>query len=250
MSNNEISSIMSPEEADAFIQHLLEEGIISEDERLVWDMIVPERLKRMYDVLSQRTRYISILMEAVDDKHNQSAVIRSAEAFGIQDIYVVRGKAEFEPNDYITKSADKWVTIEQKTDIETAIGDLQSQGYQVLASYLGDDSRPLEDIDLSKPTVLLFGNEHSGVSEKAIELTDGKFIIPMHGFVQSLNISVAAAISMYEVTNRAKEVAGPRYYLTLDEKKKLYFQWMMDTLNPRVRKMVEKKLQLATGTRS
>lgn len=247
---NEICSNVLPKEEDLLIQHLLEEGIISEDDRLVWDMIVPQRLKRMYEVLNKRTRYISILLEAVDDNHNQSAVIRSLDAFGIQDIYVVPGRAQFEPNDDVTKSADKWVTINQKPDIETAIRDLHSKGYQVLASYLGDGARPIDDIDLSKPTVLLFGNEHSGVSKKAIEICDGKFIIPMCGFVQSLNISVAAAITMYEVTKRAKKVAGDRYYLTLDEKKKLYFQWMMDTLNPRVRKMVEKKMSIGTGTRS
>jgi tRNA (guanosine-2'-O-)-methyltransferase len=230
---------MSAEEAKAFIEKLKAEGLLTEENRIVWEMIVPERLKRMYDVLNRRTRYITVLTEGVDDPHNQSAVLRTAEAFGLQDVFVVAGKAPFRPNKFVTRNADKWLTVHQKPDIETAIKDLQARGYQVFASYLGEGTIPLQEIDLSKPTALLFGNEHSGVSEEAIRLADGKFIIPMQGFVQSFNISVAAALSLYDVTERARKIAGERYYLTLEEKKEIYEKWMMDTLNPRVRKMIE-----------
>ncbi|RAK20531.1 tRNA (guanosine-2'-O-)-methyltransferase [Anoxybacillus vitaminiphilus] len=230
---------MSSEEAKAFIEKLKAEGLLTEENRIVWEMIVPERLKRMYDVLNRRTRYITVLTEGVDDPHNQSAVLRTAEAFGLQDVFVVTGKAPFRPNKFVTRNADKWLNIYQKPDIATAIKDLQASGYQVFASYLGEETIPLKEMDLSKPTALLFGNEHSGISEEAIRLADGKFMIPMQGFVQSFNISVAAALSLYDVTERARKIAGERYYLTREEKKEIYEKWMMDTLNPRVRKMIE-----------
>jgi tRNA (guanosine-2'-O-)-methyltransferase len=230
---------MSTEEAKDFIEQLKEEGLLTEKNRVVWEMIVPERLKRMYDVLNRRTRYITVLTEGVDDRHNQSAVLRTAEAFGLQDVFVVTGQAPFRPNKFVTRNADKWLTIHQKPDIETAIKDLQASGYQVLASYLGEGTIPLQEIDLSKPTALLFGNEHSGISDEAIRLADGKFMIPMQGFVQSFNISVAAALTLYDVTERARKILGERYYLTREEKKEIYGKWMMDTLNPRVRKMIE-----------
>ncbi|MGG3956183.1 RNA methyltransferase [Bhargavaea massiliensis] len=233
---------MAKEEEQQWLAQRIEEGLLTDDNRLLWEMILPSRLKRMYDVLSERTRYITILTEAVDDPHNQAAVLRSAEAFGIQDVHVVTGAAPFEPNKWVTRHADKWLTVHKHSSIEQAIRHLQQNGYQVYASYLGEGTIPLEQINVSKPTVLLFGNEHRGVSEEALALADGKFIIPMNGFVQSFNISVAAAISLYDVTKRAKQEGNGRYYLSLAEKKEIYEHWMKLSLSPRLRKMVESQM--------
>ncbi|WP_369826933.1 TrmH family RNA methyltransferase [Geobacillus sp. 46C-IIa] len=233
--------LVEEREVKAFLEQLQQEGLLTEQTRPAWEMILPKRLKRMYDVLNERTRYITVLMEAVDDPHNQAAVLRTAEAFGVQDVHIVTGKAPFSPNRLVTRYADQWLTLHRKPDIETAIGDLKRQGYQVYASYLGEGAIPLSDLNVSKPTVLLFGNEHSGVSEEALCLADGTFIIPMYGFVQSFNISVAAALALYDVTERARRQAGKRYYLSLEERKALYEQWMWQTLHPRVRKQLERK---------
>ncbi|KXG08587.1 tRNA (guanosine(18)-2'-O)-methyltransferase [Anoxybacillus sp. P3H1B] len=233
---------MNDQEAKAFIEQLKQEGLLTEENQPIWEMIVPERLKRMYDVLNKRTRHITILTEAVDDPHNQAAVLRSAEAFGLQDIYVVTGQAPFQPNPFVTRNADKWLTVHQKSDISTAIRELQSAGYQVLASYLREGTIALHEMDVSRPTALLFGNEHRGVSEEALHLADGTFMIPMHGFVQSFNISVAAALTLYDVTQRARKQAGEAYYLTLSERKELYEKWMWQTLHPRTRKMMKMRL--------
>ncbi len=105
----------------------IEEGLLDDDNRLLAEMILPSRLKRMYDVLSARTRYITILTEAVDDPHNQAAVLRSAEAFGIQDVHVVTGAAPFEPNKWVTRHADKWLTVHKHSSIERAIRHLQQK---------------------------------------------------------------------------------------------------------------------------
>lgn len=238
--------MMEEREAKAFLEQLQQEGLLTEQTRLIWEMILPKRLKRMYDVLNERTRYITVLMEAVDDPHNQAAVLRTAEAFGIQDVHVVTGRAPFSPNRLVTRYADQWLTLHRQPDIKTAISDLKQQGYQVYASYLGEGTIPLSEVNVSKPTVLLFGNEHSGVSEEALRLADGTFVIPMYGFVQSFNISVAAALTLYDVTERARRQVGRRYYLSHEEKKTLYEQWMWQTLHPRIRKQLEQQGYLPT----
>ncbi|MGG3737489.1 TrmH family RNA methyltransferase [Aeribacillus pallidus] len=207
-------------------QQLIEEQLLLEDNRVYWEMINDERMEKLYRVLNERTRYISLLLEGVDDGHNQAAVLRTADAFGVQDVTIVRGRAPFQPNVNITKSADKWLTIKEKPTIVEAIRDYQQAGYQVFATDLSEKSVYLEDVDVSKPTVLLFGNEHAGISDDARNAADGTFVIPMKGFVQSLNISVAAAITLHYITNKAKEVAKERYYLTLEEKQELLKQWV------------------------
>jgi len=239
-----VNRIYAQSEYLHFVSQLFEEGLVDEEDRDIVELILPDRLKRLYDVLNERTRYISVLTEAVDDGHNQAAVLRSADAFGIQDTTVVTGRAAFAPNDLVTRSADKWLTIHHKPTIETAIGDLRQQGYQVFASHLSETAVPIENLDISKPTVLIFGNEHQGVSKEAIDLADGTFIIPMRGFVQSLNISVAAALAMRELTERAKKEVGSAYYLTHEEKKELFRDWMIKSLNKKVRQMILDKKQL------
>jgi len=228
---------------DTFMQRLLKTGLLQEKERWITDMILPERLMRLHRVLNQRTRYISVLLEAIDDGHNQAAVLRTADAFGIQNITVIEGDKPFQPNKKITQGAHKWLTIKKQPNLQTAIQDLKSKGYQICATYLGDDAVPIEEIDLSKPTVLLFGNEHRGISEEAADLADQKFYIPMVGFVQSFNISVAAALALQEVTKRARKTAGERYFLTDEEKRELFLEWIMQTLRPPIRDRVRKSLE-------
>ncbi|TCT26321.1 tRNA (guanosine-2'-O-)-methyltransferase [Melghiribacillus thermohalophilus] len=228
------------EEQDlAMLEPLFFKGYLHENNQHIWEMILPKRLRRMYDILNKRTEYVSVLTEAVDDGHNQAAILRSAEAFGVQNVHIVTGKHAFDPSRSISKSADSWLTLKKHRSIEGAIHELKRDGYQIIASNLSHDAVPVQEIDVSKPTVLMFGNEQSGISAKALDLSDQDFMIPMDGFMQSFNVSVAAALSLYEVTRRAKEQAGDQYFLDEERKKELYHQWMMKTLNPRVRKMVE-----------
>jgi tRNA (guanosine-2'-O-)-methyltransferase len=235
-------STQEPVNEESVKQMLIDTGLLRENEQWIADMILPQRLMRLYQVLSQRTRYISILLEAIDDGHNQAAVLRTADAFGVQNITVVEGDQPFEPNRKVTQGSHKWLTIHKQPDLQTAIRDLTAQGYQICATYLGNDAVPIGEIDLSRPTVLLFGNEHRGISEEAADLAHQKFYIPMVGFVQSFNISVAAALTLQEVTKRARETAGDRYYLTSEEKREVFLDWVIQTLQPRLRDKVRKSL--------
>lgn len=227
------TSALSKEEQATLLEELLRTGVMKEEDRLLCSMLMPDRVQRMLEVLNTRTNHITVLTEGVDDPHNQSAVLRSADAFGVQTLHVVEGRAKFKPNSIIAKSADRWVDVVEHASIEEAIEQLKADGYQILATALSEEAIPLEDVDVSKPTVLLFGNEHHGVSERALAKADGNFVIPMQGYVQSLNISVAAAISLYDVTTRARHIVTEGYGLSIEDKQRVFKNWMVRSLPKR-----------------
>lgn len=227
------TSALTKEEQTELVEELMQTGVLKSEDRPLYDMLMPDRIKRMYEVLNTRTNHITILTEGVDDPHNQSAVLRSADAFGVQTLHVVEGRAKFKPNSIIAKSADRWVDVVEHGSIEEAIDRLKARGYQVYATALSEEAIPLEDVDVSKPTVLLFGNEHNGVSDRALAKADGNFVIPMQGYVQSLNISVAAAISLYDVTTRARHIVSEGYELPVEDKVRVFKDWMVKSLPKR-----------------
>lgn len=171
--------------------------------------MTPERTEKLLYVLSKRQAGLSVVMENVDDPHNISAVMRTCEAVGIQDVYVLTTKIhphkKFGPRS--SSSAAKWLTIHQYTDTKECFAELRKHFSQILTTHLAADSVGLHEIDFTKTTALVFGNEHDGVSEEIRSLADGNFIIPQMGIIQSLNISVACAVSIYEAM-RQKTVAG------------------------------------------
>lgn len=225
------TSALSREEQHALLSELIETGILAEEDRPLFHFLMPDRVQRMYEALQARTNHITILTEGVDDPHNQSAIIRSADAFGVQTMHVVTGRAAFKPNSIIAKSADRWVDIVHHDTIGEAIDELKAKGYQVLATALSDEAIPLEQVDVSKPTVLLFGNEHDGVSADALAKADGNYLVPMQGYVQSLNVSVAAAISLYDTTTRARHVVPKNdYTIPKPEQKRIFRKWLVQSL--------------------
>lgn len=148
-------------------------------------------------------------MENVHDPHNISAVMRTCESVGIQDIYVLTTKIakhrKFGAKS--SSSAAKWLTIHQYTDAAACFAALREQYDTILTTHLATDSVGLYEIDFTKRVALVFGNEHDGVSDEIRAMADGNFIIPQVGIIQSLNISVACAVSVYEAL-RQKQAAG------------------------------------------
>ena len=220
---------------------LCAQGLLSPEDKPFWDLLTLARLQRMLSVLQQRTLYIIVGMEAVDDGHNQAAILRSAEAFGVQEVAVVTGQAPFEPSERVTQGAHKWLTIRKYPNIQAAMAHLRQRGYRIWASRLDERAVPIDQVDLSQPAAFFFGNEHEGLSPEALRLADGSFIIPMVGFAQSLNVSVAAAITLFHVTRRAREEVGTRYYLTSEQQASILRHWLR-TATPAVR-----RLHRATG---
>ena len=168
-----------------------------------------ERRERIEAVLSKRQNDLTVVLENVFDPHNISAVMRSCDAVGIQEIFVLNTKIPRHKKwgARSSSSAAKWLTIHQFEDSEACFDALIKSYSTILTTHLSSDAVSLYKADLTQSTALVFGNEHSGVSEEVRGLADGNFIIPQVGMIRSLNISVACAVSLYEAF-RQKQLAG------------------------------------------
>lgn len=172
--------------------------------------ITERRLQRMREVLARRQPDLTVVLENVHDPHNVSAVLRSCDAVGLLTVHLVYTIEEFpELSENVSGSALKWLDLVFHPTIAECYRALRAQGFTIYATYLGDPTRSFDlyDLDLTKPVALVFGNEQRGVSEEAVALADGNFVIPMMGMVRSLNISVACAVSLYEAL-RQRRLAG------------------------------------------
>jgi len=171
--------------------------------------MTPERSEKLLSVLHNRQVNLAVVMENVHDPHNVSAVMRTCDAVGIQDIYILNTKIprheKFGPKS--SSSAAKWLTVHQYEDAQLCFQELRKHYQKILTTHLSSDAVSLYDIDFTGSIALVFGNEHAGVSDEIRALADGNFIIPQMGIIQSLNISVACAVSIYEAY-RQKKIAG------------------------------------------
>lgn len=171
--------------------------------------MTPERYQRLSSVLNKRQGNITVVLENVFDPHNISAVMRTADAVGLQDIYILNTKIPRHKKwgAKSSSSAAKWLTIHQYDNAEECFSSLRKRYSTILTTHLSSDAVSLHELDLTQPIALVFGNEHSGVSEEIRALADGNFIIPQVGIIRSLNISVACAVTLYEAY-RQKSLAG------------------------------------------
>ncbi|MBV9986305.1 MAG: RNA methyltransferase [Chitinophagaceae bacterium] len=171
--------------------------------------MTPERRAKLLDVLNKRQPGLAVVMENVHDPHNISAVMRTCDAVGIQDIYILNTKIprhkKFGPRS--SSSAAKWLSVHAFDNAAECFSALRQHYDQILTTHLGEASVSLYDIDFTRRVALVFGNEHDGVSEEIRQLADGNFLIPQMGIIRSLNISVACAVSIYEAL-RQKTAAG------------------------------------------
>jgi len=173
------------------------------------DLLRDRRRERIEQVIAGRTRTLTVVLEEVHDPHNHSAVLRTAECFGIQDVHVVEGpRSPFRAAKLVARGADKWVDVHRSRDVVAKIRELQGQGFRVLASRLDAAATPLHALDPEEKLALVFGNESHGVSPAAIAACDGAFVVPMYGFTQSLNISVAVAVSLSWLALHRARVRG------------------------------------------
>lgn len=171
--------------------------------------MTPERQERLTGVLKNRQNDITVVLENVFDPHNISAVMRTCDAVGIQDITVLNTRIgpHKKWGAKSSSSAAKWLSIHQYTDPVACFAALRKQYHLILTTHLSSDAASLYDIDFTKSIALVFGNEHDGVSKEIREMADGNFIIPQVGIIRSLNISVACAVTVYEAF-RQKKSAG------------------------------------------
>ena len=192
--------------------------------------ITERRLRRMTGVLARRQPDLAVVLENVHDPHNVSAVLRSCDAVGVLTVHLVYTiEALPELSEHVSGSALKWLDIVVHPDIPQCYAALRAQGMQIYATYLGDLSKSLDiyTLDLTQPVALVFGNEQRGVSDEAVRLADAPVYIPMVGMVQSLNISVACAVILYEAF-RQRRLAGAynQPKLPFAERQRRLLKWL------------------------
>jgi tRNA (guanosine-2'-O-)-methyltransferase len=172
-------------------------------------IMTPEREERITRVLDKRQDNIIIVLENVFDPHNISAVMRTCDAVGVQDVYVLNTRipAHKKWGAKSSSSAVQWLSIHQYTDAALCFADLRKKVDRIVTTHLSSDASSLYEMDLTGRIALVFGNEHAGVSDEIRALSDGNFIIPQVGIIKSLNISVACAVTLYEAF-RQKSAAG------------------------------------------
>ena len=157
------------------------------------------RVQKLRGTLERRQPDLTIVMENIHDPHNVSAMFRSADAVGVMQVQLIYTFEKFPKiGEKSSASARKWVEKRNFISVDECYATLRKEGFRIYATHLGVESRSLYDLDLSIPSAIVFGNEHRGVSEEAARIADENFVIPMNGMIQSLNVSVACAVSLYE----------------------------------------------------
>ncbi|MDC8003702.1 RNA methyltransferase [Aureisphaera galaxeae] len=184
-----------------------------------------ERRRHLFDfVLRERTRHFTVVTEDVYQMHNASAVMRSCDVFGIQELHVVEERFGKKMDREIAMGAQKWVDVHRHQKVEDCIQFLRAQGYQIVATTPHDDSCMLQEFDVTQKSAFFFGTEKEGVSNIVLENADQFLKIPMFGFTESLNISVSAAIILQDVVTRMRTANVP-WQLSEEEILELKMQW-------------------------
>ena len=185
--------------------------------------VTPARWARMQAVAAARSYAVQPVLEAFHDPHNASAVLRSCDAFGIQRVHVVPGEEEFLAARKVSRGADRWLDLVHHEAIEPCLEGLRHAGFKVFVASMEGDVHPAE-LATEPQVAVVFGNERKGPSPAARELADGTYAVPMRGFVESLNVSVAAAITLQAVMHlRPGDLTEP-------ERRALEARYLMTTL--------------------
>ncbi|HLW63292.1 MAG TPA: RNA methyltransferase [Flavobacterium sp.] len=185
------------------------EALYKDKEYLTYieEFITENRKLRFENILKNRTNHFCIAIEDVFQLHNTSAVMRSCEVFGIQNLHVVEERFGKDIDKEIAMGAEKWVDIHRYNDHQSCINYLKSEGYQIVATTPHTDAHHLENFDITKPSAIFFGTEKNGLSQEVMQQADTFIKIPMVGFTESLNISVSAAIIIQNLTNKLRRSA-------------------------------------------
>ena len=194
------------------------------------DFLTEERIEVLRRTLAQRTRYMTILTENTYHPQNASALMRHCEAFGVQDLHTVETVCKFNPNVGIVRGTDKWVDINRHESTTEAIASLKAAGYRIVATTPHRESCTPETFDVEKgPFCLVFGTEHTGVSDEIIASADEYLRIPMCGMVESLNVSASAAILIYMLSQRMRLSPEIDWQLSEPERLEIMFRWVMSS---------------------
>lgn len=186
------------------------------------------RDQKFMEVLRDRTRHMTLVLEDIYQSHNASAVLRTCDCFGVQDVHIIENRNEYILNPEVTLGSSKWLDLyrynEKDNNTLDCLNQLKKKGYRIVATTPHTDDILLEDLSIEKPFALIFGTELKGVSEIAMQAADEYVKIPMFGFTESFNISVSAAICLYELNRRLRE-SRVNWRLSEEEKESVHLAW-------------------------
>lgn len=195
------------------------------------ESFLTEKRRNRFDlVLSERTKHFCVAIEDVYHLHNTSAVMRSCDVFGVQDLHVIEEINRKRIDREIALGAQKWVDLHRHTSAIDCINHLKAKGYQIVATTPHNHNVLLEDFDVSKKSCFFFGREQKGLSEVVLDHADCHLKIPMVGFTESLNISVSAAIILQHVTTKLKRINFD-WHLSEEDKNDIKFKWIQKTIH-------------------
>lgn len=221
------------------------------DRRLAPDRIISllqphmtdRRLRRIREVVGQRTRTVVPVVEGLVNTGNVSAVMRSSEALGYQDLHVVKGDHErYKHSQRTAGGAQHWLDVWYWEGPADAAAHLRDAGYRLVATHLHADTVPIHEIDFTQPTALIFGNEEGGVTDAMMEEVDAACVVPLPGFTESFNVSVAAAVSLYHAQQDRLDRQGHHADLSADEQRRLVARFCLRSVNEPER-IIQRKLE-------
>jgi tRNA (guanosine-2'-O-)-methyltransferase len=191
--------------------------------------VADRRMARLREVLSYRTSHLRIVLENVYQAHNASAVLRSCDIFGVQDVHFIENRNQMRISDDVAMGSSNWLTVHRHNREENNTGEtlryLKSLGYKIVATTPHRDEHTIHQMPVNEKIALVFGTEIEGISQDVIDHADAFVRVPMYGFTESFNISVCAALCMYELTTRIRE-SIPDHGLTEQEQLEVMFEWL------------------------
>jgi tRNA (guanosine-2'-O-)-methyltransferase len=206
----------SPEQTRALIEYLNE-------------YVTEERKKRFHEILAERIGHMHVVLEDVYQAHNASAVIRSADCFGIQHVHFIENRNRYKVSDDVALGASQWVNIERHHSTKETLLELKKQGFKIIATTPHTNDKTIYELDVTQKFALVFGTEKDGITQEVLEISDEFVKIPMYGFTESFNISVCAALCMHELSHKIRaEIKNP--YLSEEEKQGIYLTWQRQSI--------------------
>lgn len=218
-------------------QFLVEFYLCSMDELVLqkfYEIITPNKQEMFDRIASERTKHLTVVMENIYQEHNASAVLRSCDCFGLQELHVIEKDNAYKIQRDIALGAGRWVDMftydSGESVTKTCMEQLKNKGYKIVATTPHTDSHTIYDLDLSQPIALVFGTERRGISEEVVALADDFVKIPMYGFTESFNISVSVAIVLNTLRQRL-ETSDLKWKLSSEEQTELKIKWCTKILN-------------------
>lgn len=204
--------------------------------------LTPDRLAGFERVLNLRTRFLTFAFEDLYHQRNVSACIRSCDCFGVQDVHVIEDGNHFRPNRQIALGSHNWITVHRhcgENPTTACLNKLRGDGYRIVATSPRAEHASVRDLELSGKTAIFFGSEKPGLSEPVFEAADECVRIPMSGFTESFNVSVSAAIMLYELTERLRSERSD-WQLTEEEKQELRVKWVQYSMGAKLDAIVQR----------